>query len=460
MIRLSERTKVPKKKKSTLFFLNFFLLFAVLTFFNISCSKYPSKVGAALMPNNSLSLHFKQDTFRVYSIPNGHIRSDEKIVSFLGSIKDPVFGQTNASFYTKILPATVGHRFGVNPQTDSLVMQLLYADVYGDTNATLRVHVYEMKDDIYFDSVYYSDKKVAVYPQDYADQVFHPNKNNFYLFPNGINDTLMDTVKGVLRINLSHISTALGQKLLQADTAILDSNELFMNYFRGLYFDVDPVNNGGALPAFYTNTPKTSLILYYHNDEKDSLQYSYVLSSVMAKINHYEHDFSMGDPNFIKQVVDGDTALGQQKFYLQGLGGVKTVIKFPNIRDLNKLGKVGINEAKLILPGADTLHFFKVPPKLSLLAIESDTSYSVLPDENEGPDYFGGVYNSNTNSYSFRITRYIESLISDSTKPNRGLMLFVQNGDINPARFIFNGPEYPGDSTRRARLNILYTIIK
>ncbi len=460
MTRLSERINLLKRKKSSLFFLNFILLFAVLSFFNLSCSKYPSKVGADLMPNNSLSMHLKQDTFRVYSLPNGHIRSDEKIVSFLGSIKDPVFGQTNAGFYTKILPATVGHRFGTNPQPDSLVMQLLYADVYGDTNATLRVHVYEMKDDIYFDSVYYSDKNVAVYPQDYADQIFHPNKNNYYLFPSGISDTLMDTVKGVLRINLSHLSPALGQKLLQADTAILDSNELFMDYFRGLYFKVDPLNSGGALAAFYTNTPKTTLILYYHNDDKDSLQYSYVLSSAMAKINHYEHDFSMGDPEFIKQVVDGDTALGQQKFYLQGLGGVKAILKFPHIRDLNKLGKVGINEAKLILPGADSIPYLQVPPQLSLLAIESDTSYSVLPDENEGPDYFGGTYNSSTNSYSFRITRYIESLIKDSTKPNRGLMLFVKKGDINPARFIFNGPEYKGDSTRRAQLNILYTLIK
>ena len=456
MTKYWERTKVLAGKKKPLFFINLLLLFAVLTFFNVSCSKYPSKVGADLMPNNALSMHLKRDTFRVYSEAIDTIRADELFNSFLGSLQDPVFGRTDASFYSKILPATVGHRFGKNPKTDSLILQLFYAGVYGDTNATLRVHVYEMKDDIYYDSIYYSNKNVAVYPTDYADQAFHPNKNNYYLFPSYGPDSTIDTIRGVLRINLSHISTAMGDKLLNADTTALDSNELFMNYFRGIYLKVDPVNSGGALAYFVTHTSKTFITLYYHNDDKDSLQYTYVLSSAMAKINHYDHDFSTADADFKKQVVDGDTTLGQQKFYVQGLAGVNTIIKFPHVRELNKLGKVGINEAKLILPGADSTPYLDPPPVLTLRKVDSTS----LIDENEGPDYFGGVYNSETNSYSFRITRYIESLIKDSTKVDHGLVLDVKYGAINPRRFVFNGPEFKGDSTRRAQLSILYTLIK
>ncbi len=439
--------------KRPLFFINIFLLIAVLSFFNLSCSKYPSKVGANLMPNNSLGMYFFQMGFNVYSQPIDTTRTDELMTSTVGSIKDPVFGVTNASFYSKILPTTVGHRFGTNPVTDSLVLQLYYSSVYGDTNATLHLHVYEMKDDIYYDSVYYSNKNVAVYPTDYANMTFHPNKNATYII--GI-----DTIKGVLRINLSHLSKALGSKLLNADTTILDSNYLFMDYFRGLYLKVDPVSNGGALASFVTNISKTALSLYYHNDANDSLRYDYVLSSAMAKINHYQHDFSSSEANFKKQVVDGDTSLGQKLFYLQGLAGVKTVIKFPHIRDLNKLGKVGINEAKLILPGAEADPYLGAPKELSLIRIINDSTYNILPDQNEGADYFGGVYDAANNAYTFRITHYIESLISDSTQVDNGLLLFVKKGALYPERFIFNGPQYPGDSTRRARLNILYTIVK
>ena len=405
-------------------------------------------------------MHFKQNAFTVYSQPIDTTRTDELLASTVGSIKDPVFGVTNASFYTKILPATLGHRFGTHPVTDSLVLQLLYSSVYGDTNAILHLHVYEMKDDIFYDSVYYSNKNVAVYPTDYADMTFQPNKNTEYLFDLPQSDTVKDTIRGVLRINLSHISTALGDKLMNADTTILDSNFLFMDYFRGLYLKVDAVTSGGALASFTTHSSKTALSLYYHNDDKDSMRYDYVMSSSMAKINNYQNDFSSADQTFKNQVVNGDTSLGQKQFYIQGFAGVKTIIKFPHIRDLNKLGKVGINEAKLILPGAEDDPYLGAPKDLSLIRIVNDSTYTVLPDQNEGADYFGGIYNADNNSYTFRITHYIESLISDSTQVDNGLLLFVKTGAIVPERYIFNGPGFTGDSARRARLNILYTIVK
>ncbi len=460
MTRFWKRSNLLDGKKRTLFVVNLVLLFAVLTFFNLSCSKYPSKVGAELMPNNALSMHHTQDTFRVYSNSIDTTRSDKLPVCFLGSLKDPVFGETNAGFYTQILLSSTKHRFGKNPQMDSLILQLTYADVYGDSNAVLKVHVYEMKDDICFDSIYYSNKKIAVYPTDYADAVFHPDKNNYYLFPSGINDTLFDTVKGVVRFNLSRLSPALGNKLLRADTTVLDSTALFLNYFKGLYLTVDPANNIGALASFSVNSYKTYLTLYYHNDDKDSLQFNFVISPVTAHFNRYDHDYSIAEPDFIKQIVNRDTTLGQKRFYVQGLAGVQTIIKFPHIRDLNKLGKVGINEAKLILPGAESTPFLEPPAHLSLIKLNKDHTYSKLPDEDEGPDYFGGYYNSTTNSYSFRITRYIESLVKDSTKADYGLVLYVNSGAIDPKRFVFNGPEFKGDSTRRAKLDILYTIVK
>ncbi len=454
MIRLLERINFLIRKKNLLFFINIFLLFAILSFFNLSCSKYPTKIGAALMPNNSLSLHYKQVGFTAYSQPIDTTRGDKLLTNIVGSIKDPVFGLTNASFYSKVLPISTGQRFGTNPITDSLVLQLYYSDVYGDTNAVLHLHVYEMKDDIYFDSTYYSNKKVAVYPTDYADMTFRPNKNNFYII------NKLDTIRNVLRINLSHLSLALSNKLLNADSTILDSNLLFMDYFRGLYLKTDPVTNGGALASFLTTSRNTMLLLYYHNDTGDSLSYGYVLSTAMAKINHYQHDFSVADQAFQNQVVKGDTTLGLKRFYVQGLAGVQTVIKFPHIRDLNKLGKVGINEAKLILPGAEAKPFLGAPGQLSLFRILNDSTYAILPDQSEGANYFGGQYNASDNSYSFRITHYIESLIKDSTKVDNGLMLFTNSGSISPDRFIFNGPQFVGDSTRRARLDIFYTIVK
>ena len=148
MTRLLKRINFPVRKKPSLFFVNVLLLLAALSFFNLSCSKYPSKVGADLLPNNSLSMHYKKGTFTAYSRTIDTTRSNNMSVSILGSIKDPVFGLTDAGFYSKVLPISEGQRFGTNPVTDSLVLQLYYANVYGDTNTVLHLHVYEMKDNI------------------------------------------------------------------------------------------------------------------------------------------------------------------------------------------------------------------------------------------------------------------------------------------------------------------------
>ncbi len=431
-----------------LFFAAFFSFSTILV---TSCKKTPSQLGADLLPDSTLKVYYS-DTANIiaYSAPIDTTRADELTKTYIGSIIDPVFGQTQSSLYTKIIQSTVGHRFGTNPKLDSLVLQLTYADVYGDTTTTLKLHVYELLDNIAYDSIYYSNHEVQTSQADLANFSFQPQPHQKHIF----ND---DTIKNVLRIRLSDLSDDLGYKLLHADSTILDSNELFMNYFKGLYLTTDEVNNGGALASFTTNASTTILTIYYSNDENDSLRYAYTISSAMARISRYEHDFSKGSQTFISQVVNHDTTLGREQFYVQGLAGVKTIIRFPDIKKFARLGKIGVNEAKLFLPGIDSTAYLGAPEKLSLIRIASDSTYTVLDDDNEGSDYFGGSYNAVNNSYEFRITHYIQSLIQDTTQANYGLLLFVNNGSIWPQRFIFSGPHPKNDTHVRTKLELTYT---
>ncbi len=443
-------TKLLKAIKPACFFQ--ILIAGLLASALTSCYKSPEQLGANILPENSRLKVFYSDTATVYAYTQtiDSVRSDESSKSLLGSLSDPVFGKTSAGFYTQFQLSSTTHDFGTNPVLDSLVLQLYYAGTYGDTLTTLKVHTYELLEDIYLDSVYYSNILLSTGSTDYSDLEFSPRpSDSIPVFP--------DTIKGILRINLSNRSDALGNKLLNAPEDAMKDIESFQQYFKGLYLITEPVNSDGVILYFDLPSHFSNLTVYYRNDDKDSLKYQYPITVTCARINRFEHNYFYAAPEFKQQVLEGDTTLGDERVYVQGLSGAKTVITIPFIRDFKNLGTIGINEAILELPGAPEDNFFDAPKKMALVQRLEDGVYDLLPDQIEGEEYFGGRYNSSGNKYEFRITRYIQSLLLDSTTVNKGFYLFTMGGSVNPNRFVFNGPRPSGDTLSGIRLKILYT---
>jgi hypothetical protein len=433
-----------------------------LFFFGIflftSCSKPPGEIGAEIQPEQSKLQVYYLSTNEVfaYSLPDDSIRTDETSLNLLGSIMDPVFGSSVAGIYSQFKLSLHEPDFGSNPVLDSLVLQLLYSgSSYGDTVTPLIVHTYELLEGLDFLSEYYSNTVIPVASADYSNFKFipHPHDSTY------IGD---DTLAPMLRINLSNVNTDLANKLLHADSLDLKSDSAFTAFFNGLYFVTEPVTGGGSISYFNMNTGNensSKMILYYHNDSLDSLSFHYIINQFTPRFNKYEHDFTMAESAFKAQVIGGDTSLGSQKFYTQGIAGVKSIVRLPNLRKTNDLDVVAINEAKLVFSGFEEDPFNEAPAKLALVEIQEDGSYLPLTDEAEGINYFDGNYKSSTNSYTFRITRHIQALISDTTKPNNGLYMFVRGESVKPERFIFNGNQ-PESDTAAFRLEILYTLLK
>jgi hypothetical protein len=439
--------------RSILFKGLFFLSIISLLIFS-SCRKSPHKLGANILPESAQLkiLYGFWDGIYGHSVREDSIRTDELSKNLLGSMVDSVFGVTTANIAVQYSLSSNGVSFGENPKLDSIVMYLRYnGEMYGDSLSAMRLHIYELSQDIFYDSVYNSKSTFDIYDVDYADYSFVPAPRDSVVIGEGV---LADTLPPMMIINLSKLSPELGQKILDADSASLADNEGFIKYFKGLYLQSEAVTSKGALFSVNFMLRNSEMRVYYSNDEDDSLQYRLNVTSSSARINNYQHDYSGSPQEFRQQVLDGDTALGFKKLYVQGAGGVKTILHVPDIRDYTNSSEVALNEVKLVIPGAVNKPD-DAPARLALVQITEDGSYMPLIDQYEGEDYFGGTYKASSNEYVFRITRYMQSIFTGDVK-NLGLYLFVSGASVNPENFVILGNEADTDSTGM-RLEILLT---
>jgi len=450
MIKLSESRK---KATFTMLRKGLFLLpvFFLLLFF--SCRKSPHTLGTSILPENAqLKIVYGfWDGLYGYSFLEDSIRTDELSRNLLGSLSDSVFGVTTANIAAQFALTSNGVDFGENPQLDSMVLYLRYnGEIYGENSTVQHLHLYELSEDIYLDSTYNSKSTFEHYNFDYANYSYIPAPNDSVVLGEG---DLADTVAPQMVINLSNLSPELGQKILDADTTVLESDSTFREYFKGLYFESEPVISNGALFTVNFLLSGSQIMLYYHNDEKDSLRYRLSANIITARVNSYTHDYSSSPADFKQQVLNGDTTLGFEKLYVQGVGGVRTIIKIPDINEFTDSSRIAFNEVKLIIPGVTKPLI--APERLALVEFTEDSTYVPLIDQFEGDNYFGGTYKSSSNEYVFRITRYMQSLYTGNQTNNR-LYLFVSGASINPENFIIKGNKYEGDTTGM-RLEIIYT---
>lgn len=424
--------------------------------FQNSCKKEPSSLGLGLQPpGDALNVIYSDTTsITAYSQFIDSVRTDETNTSLLGSLLDPVFGLSTASFYAQYRLSNTAISFGTNPVMDSLVVSLFYSGIYGDSNAVITVKVYEMDELINIDSNYYSNQSAAIKSTLLASHTFTANLKDSVVVGT-------DTLAPHLRFNLSDLTTELGDKLLSASDDDLNTNDNFLNYFNGLYFTAEAATSGGAIVSFNLLSSISRMSLYYRNDANDSLRFDYFVNANSARFGHFDHDYSLGDPSFQAQLINGDTTLGTDKCYLQSMAGIKTRLKFPHLDNYYDDGRVAINEARIFLTIADEEDWIRPPLVLTMVRSDGAGGYVLLEDQFEGLDYFGGIYDEDKKQYWFRITKSIQAILK-SEVPDNGFEIYISGGSLNADRAIIAGTSPGGDipPESRMKLVITYTMLK
>jgi hypothetical protein len=334
---------------------------------------------------------------------------------------------------------------------------MAYAGHYGDTSTLQTMRVYEMNEQIFLDSTYYSTRQMGYEPTDLAGYQYWPHPKRPFAF-------LGDTLASMIRVNLSDITADLGNKILNAPTESLENNDKFVEYVKGLFITVDPVSSGGGISYLDLPSNLSRVTLYYKNDENDSLRYELFIAANTARFNRFEHfNYDDADMAFKNQVIEGDTMLGSNRLYLQSMGGVKTYIRFPHLKKFaQQAGKnIAINEARLIFTGSEQELLLPAPPQLVLVEATNNTgSYKIMQDQLEGDAYFGGSYKSSRNEYSFRISRYVQKLIKDESHEDFGLWTLVVGASARADRWVFNGTQpHATDTIPAFRLQLIYSTI-
>lgn len=420
-----------------------------------ACVKDPGEIGLDLMDENDLNTSYS-DTLSVYahSVFIDSLRSDETSVNVIGSYCDPVFGTTTANMVAEFWMTENSPSFGTFPVADSVVFYLdYYGTSYGDTTTQQHVQVFELDGDIDIDSTYYSNRRCQYKPEVLGDYYFTPMPTDSVMDP--------DSSMGAARLAIP-LNASFGQMILDSDTANLVDNETFTEFLNGLVFKFDPIETAGqgALLDMYLLDTRSEIVIYYHNSS-DTSTFELKSSTYTPRYTEITHDFTTGE-QMLQQQLSGDTTLGYERLYVQGLAGVKTVFRIPSIEALGEPGSTAVNEAKLIMELYEGDTTYAPPAQLEVMMYNEDDERTLIPDYSEGTTYYGGAYDSETMSYTFRITRYLQNVINGDIE-DKGLELIISGGSINAERLVMYGTDpqdYQDDDSPRFRTQVIVTSIE
>jgi hypothetical protein len=400
-----------------------------------------SDLGMELLPTDDLikvENLVERNSISSYTYREDSVQTDEPSRTLLGTFNDPEFGKTSidmaAQFRLQFYPD-----YGTNPVVDSVKLFLYYRGVYGDTVTPQTFRVYELESSLDVDEEYFQGVNLKSYAsnESIGEIVYTPHVR--------VDSTSSDTLFSLITIPLDN---SLGEKLVNADSLQMINNDVFLEFFKGLYIEsLNEENDGGGILQLYatssSNFQGSALVLYYNNDENiaeeepDTLLNPYVITPFSARVNSIEHDYS--GTRFFNNLNQENTE--DSLIYVQATGGLRSKIYIDDLTNWKDSSNVAINNAELVFQ-VDTLatEVEKYPPPSQLLfTVLDDEGQEFLPvDYLFSPVFYGGALNTDDYTYRFNITQHLQQII-DGEAENYGFFLTTARKNSEANRVILKG---------------------
>lgn len=475
-------------------------LLAVMAVFLYSCDKDFNAIGDGLVGDDHFGLESEKYDVLAFNQEVTPIQSSTMTPNALGIFDNPLFGTTTANFVTQVGLVSYSPTIGESPVIESAVLEIPYYShvtatdnegnstyeldsIYGDKNGKLKLSVYESGIQMrtsYFSGggqlpqFYYTDqnaefnnKKVGARLNDgdilQNDEFFFDAKE--IVIKTIDPDTKKETTERkkpqmTLQLNKDFFQS----KILNAATTKLSAEDVFQEYFRGLYFNVE---RSGSNPA--------NMALMNFSEGKVTIKYKAKTESTTDDANATEEktivlnlkglsSATSSTANFLEDVRNPDFASaittnvnktdGDEKLYLKGGQGSLAVVRLFNPTDVLSYNSKGepvsgangvpdqldemrsnavvknwkVNEANLVFYiDADKMAGTEEPNRVYLYDL---TNNAVLADySTDASSTYGGLITVGSDkrgkNYKIRITGHIRNLIKDATAKNVDLGLVV-----------------------------------
>jgi len=478
-----------------------------------SCDNNSNEIGADIIGNNN----FETGTPEFYSVNairknTGPVETLDLPVNALGIYKNPVFGTTTANVAVQLQLGTLNPVFdtALHPEIESVVLYVPYFSyklstntdgsstyrldsIYGPSNSKIKLKVFESK---------YYIKDIDPITQDV--QRYYSNENDAFDMVKGAqlniasdasqNDAFVFSPAEIVEPGIPTTETPapadvryspgmrleldnnfFKSKILEENSGKLLNNNVFKEYFRGLYFQVE--SNGIDEGNLAMLNIKGGKITIRYKQSTSATDNTIAHNTLVLNLNGKSVGFFQNDP--VPSAI-------YDKLYLKGGEGSMAIIDVFDGPDTNNNGvsdkldelranKWVVNDASLTFyidkatmgntaREPNRIYLYDINNKRPVIDYYSDQSSSIL-----GPKYaksvFGGIItktDSRGTYYKLRITNHIRGLIqhADSTNVKLGLVVTESIGDFSNKKLKSTIPGYTfSDLPSASVVNPLGTIL-
>jgi len=475
---------------NTSFFKKILLISTVVLLY--SCDKDFNAIGDDLIGDDHFGLESEKYDVLAYNQEVTPIQSNALGVNALGIYDNPVLGTTTANFATQLTLAAYAPSIGGEPVIESVVLSVPYFShvtatntdgsstyaldsIYGPSEGKLKLSVYESGVQMrasYFDNsnnqlaqLYYTNqnpffdtnKKIDATTNKPLNDDPSPLQNEQFFFSaaeyadkstNDKNEEVTTRVAPEMRLNLN--KAFFQKKILDVAAAKLATADVFQEYFRGLYFQVeksggDPSNmalmdfSKGKITIKYK--AKTDITTDLETVKEDRTLVINLTGSTAGLLQDVK------EANYASALQSPNTATGDGRLYLKGGQGSLAVLELNGLAaklEEIRAKKWLVNEANLIFyidtlkmaktadGSVDVKKMAKEPKRVYLYDLDNnipiidyaaDGTTSITNDARMTKVIYGGIINVNSSTkrgsyYKIRLTSHIRNIIKDATAKN------------------------------------------